>query len=311
MFSEFSSATSMMWIHIESRWRQALISKVRMSFISAFLILGISLFLGCSNEESIIELNKLDNSPGSSEVAINPYSSSPVRAAYSGETLAPVNLSSNGISVTGASSISTEPDLVLLNLGVETFSTSVKKARSEAAKSMESLMTTLRKKDVKKSDIKTARFNIYPRYEYQESMVNGRPVGKQILTGYVVNNEVLAKVRDLDRVGEIIDSAAEAGGDDIRINSIDFTLDDSSVYMNALREQAVADAFTKASHYADLANVSLGPLMSLSESGVPSIRSAGVMDFGMRAMSMAESSPISSGQLDVVLTVNMVFSVNY
>ena len=309
MFAEFSSATSMMWIYIKSKRGQALISKIRTSFIFAFLILGISLFLGCSNEESPIEVTKLDNFTGSSEVATKQYSSAPVRSAYSGETLAPVNLSSNGISVTGASSISTDPDLVLLNLGVETFSTSVKKARSEAAKSMQSLMTTLRKKDVKKSDIKTTRFNIYPRYEYQESMVNGRPVGKQVLSGYVVNNEISAKVRDLDRVGEIIDSAAEAGGDDIRINSIDFTLDDSSVYMNALREQAVTDAFTKASHYADLANVSLGPLMSLSESGAPSVRSAGVMDFGMRAMSVAESSPISSGQLDVALTVHMVFSV--
>ena len=310
MSLQIPNSTLMARINAGSKWGQVLTWRFRISFICVALILGILLSVGCSNEELVIQVPEPARPVNRSEVSSTQSNASRV-AAYSGAESSVSNRPSDGIMVTGTSSISTEPDLVLLNLRVEAFSNSVRKARSTAAKSMDSLMTALKEKGIKEADIKTTRFNIYPRYEYQESIVNGRSIGKQVLTGYVLNNEIAVKVRDIDSIGEIIDSAAEAGGDDIRINHIDFTLDDTSAYMSTLREQAFSDAVTKAKHYADLADVSLGPLISLSEIGAPSIRSAGAMDFGMRSMAMAESSPISSGLLDVSLTVSIVFSVNY
>ena len=278
--------------------------------ILAVFLISMWVLTACSTEETPINLGEPSKSVVVSQSDPEMYSPTQ-KSVNPGVVSASPNSYSEGISVTGASSIATEPDLVLLNLGVEAFAVSVKKARSRAAKSMDSLMGTLRKKGVKELDIKTTRFSIYPRYEYQEIIVNGRPTGKQVLSGYVVNNEISVKIRDLDKVGEIIDSAAESGGDDIRINSINFTLEDPSDHMNTLREQAVKDAFEKAKHYAVLADVSLGPLLSLSEIGPVSIRSQDSMEFGMRSMAMAESSPISSGQLNVSLTVNIVFSLNY
>ena len=310
MFAKSCNRTSIKGTNFVEILTSPFASKIQWGSTVVVLLFGMWSLVACSSEEPSIDVNEPSKSAVPSETAIERYSP-PQRSVNASVVSAYASSYSEGISVTGASSISTEPDLVLLNLGVEAFASSVGKARSRAAKSMDSLVGTLRKKGVKELDIKTTRFSIHPRYEYQESIVNGRPIGKQVLSGYVVNNDISAKIRDLDKVGEIIDSAVDSGGDDTRINSIIFTLNDTNVYMNTLREQAVEDAFSKAKHYADLANVTLGPMLSLSEIGPVSIRSQGAMDFGMRSMAMAESSSISSGQLNVDLTVNIVFSVNY
>jgi len=65
---------------------------------------------------------------------------------------------------------------------------------------------------------------------------------EEIITGYQVTNMVVAKIRDIEKVGTIIDAVVKAGGDLVRIDSIDFSVDDPSVYYEEAREKAMADA---------------------------------------------------------------------
>ena len=219
------------------------------------------------------------------------------------------SLTQRGITVTGSGSVSVEPNLAIMNIGVEVLAKTVNVARSAAADAMDSVTDTLKKESVRDTDIQTRRFNISPRYDYEEVIVDGRHTGKQVLTGYVVNNSAIVKIRDLENVGQIVDKAADAGGDLVRIDGISFTVENDDLYLSTLRKQAVEDAFEKATQYASLTGVELGPILSLSEIGNPSVQSFAEMDYGMRAMAAPASSSISGGELEITLSVNAVFSI--
>jgi uncharacterized protein YggE len=210
--------------------------------------------------------------------------------------------SQGGISVSGSGSISVEPDLAILNIGVEATGKTVSFARSEAASAMDSVVSSLKKEGILTKDIQTQQLTIYPRYDYQTN--------KQVLTGYSVTNTARVKVRDLSKVGKIVDNAAASGGDYVRINGISFNVEDTDQYMESLRKQAVQKAQIKAEEYADSAGVKLGSLRSLTEVGAQYPHMFSAMDNQMRAMSVPMESPISGGELQITVTVFTVFNID-
>ena len=215
-----------------------------------------------------------------------------------------------GIRVSGTGTVSVEPDVAILQVGVEVFAGKVSTARSEASKAMDSVVSVLKKEGVEEKDIQTTRFNIYPRYDYEEVTINGKRIGTQVLTGYTVNNTVKAKIYEIDKVGEIIDKGADAGGDYARINGVDFTVDDPTPYQTEIRKMAVEDAVGKDQEYALLTNVELGPVIELNEMTPGSVHSPYEADYGMRMMAAAPpTTSISAGQLEISLTVNTLFAI--
>ena len=216
--------------------------------------------------------------------------------------------SNGGITVSGSATISVEPDLAILDMGVEAFGKTVSFARSDAAIAMDAIVSSLKSEGVLEKDIQTQRLNISPKYEWEEISIGSQVTNKQVLTGYSVSNYVRVKIRDLDHVGKIVDSASESGGDFVRVNSISFNLEDTYNLMPQLREQAVQNAFMKANEYASAAGLSLGSITSLSEVGSSSPSSA--IGNPMRAMSALIESPISGGELQVSLTVLAVFGID-
>ena len=216
--------------------------------------------------------------------------------------------SNGGITVSGSATISVEPDLAILDMGVEAFGKTVSFARSDAAIAMDAIVSSLKSEGVLEKDIQTQRLNISPKYEWQEISIGSQVTNKQVLTGYSVSNYVRVKIRDLDHVGKIVDSASESGGDFVRVNGISFNLEDTYNLMPQLREQAVQNAFMKADEYASAAGLRLGSITSLSEVGSSSPSSA--IGNQMRAMSALIESPISGGELQVSLTVIAVFGID-
>ena len=216
--------------------------------------------------------------------------------------------SNGGITVSGSATISVEPDLAILDMGVEAFGKTVSFARSDAAIAMDAIVSSLKSEGVLEKDIQTQRLNISPKYEWEEISIGSQVTNKQVLTGYSVSNYVRVKIRDLDHVGKIVDSASESGGDFVRVNSISFNLEDTYNLMPQLREQAVQNAFMKADEYASAAGLRLGSITSLSEVGSSSPSSA--IGNQMRAMSALIESPISGGELQVSLTVLAVFGID-
>ena len=215
-----------------------------------------------------------------------------------------------GIWVTGEGTVTLEPDLVLLNIGVETTGESVSEARDEAATAMDAVVAALRARDVEDRDIQTQFFNISPEYEFQEVIDLRRRTTQRVLVGYRVSNSATIKIRDLNGVGSIIDEVATAGGDAIRIDGISFTVEDPQLFQSQLREAAVTDALTKAQQFASLTGVSVGRLVFISESGGRAPAPRAFQETVMfAAASSAPDTAISGGELELRMTVQVVFDI--
>ena len=138
-------------------------------------------------------------------------------------------------------------------------------ANSQASAVMDAIVEALKARGVKDEDIQTSQFRVYPRYNYVEEEVDGVRTSGGILTDYRVRNNAAVKLRDLDTIEEVIEEVVTAGGDDVLINGINFTLEDPKPKMAELREMAVDDARTKAEHLAELSDVTVGRLIYISE----------------------------------------------
>ena len=214
-----------------------------------------------------------------------------------------------GIWVTGQGKVTLEPDLAILSLGVETRADIVEEAMADAAKSMTGIIESLLDNGLDNNDIQTRHFNISPEYTHQEVRENGREYWKQILIGYRVTNTVTAKVRDVDIVGQAIDDVVTAGGDDVRIHGIQFTIEDFSDAQVLAREGAVIDALAKADQFAALTGVTLGSLQFITESGGGQ---PAVSNLRMEAAAFAADSydtPISGGELEVKVVIQAIFDI--
>ena len=213
-----------------------------------------------------------------------------------------------GIWVSGEGAMSVEPDLATLDFGVETTALSVSDANNRASTTMDKIVKALKARGVKDKDMQTSRFSIYPLYDYVEEVVDGVRSGRQVLTGYRVNNTATVKLRDLDSIGEVIDEVVAAGGGDARIGNINFTLEDPKPKMAKLREMAVKDAKTKAEHLAKLSGVSAGRLIYISEgAAAPSVRGFSERSFDYAYPAAAPS--ISGGELSLSLSVQAGFAI--
>ena len=214
-----------------------------------------------------------------------------------------------GIWVNGRSSIHVEPDIATLMLGVEARELTVAEARDAAAEAMTAVREALTGLGVAADDIVTTSFSISPQTVWVEVRDAIGTHGEPRITGYIVSNSLRVKIRNLDDVGKVVDSAAEAGGNLIRINSISFAVDDASAYSEQLRQLAAADAMAKAQLYATAMGVQLGPLVYLTETG----SSAPVLKAPMAEMAFAGdarmATPISGGDVSLTTDIQAAFSI--
>ncbi|MBM3118365.1 MAG: DUF541 domain-containing protein [Chloroflexi bacterium] len=208
-----------------------------------------------------------------------------------------------GLWVTGEGKATAVPDVVLLSLGIESEAKTVAEAQRNAVEAMNKVMRALKANGIAEKDIQTQRFNISPIRRWIESE------RREEVIGYQVTNIVVAKVRQVDKAGGIIDSVAEAGGDLTRIQNIGFTVDDPTPYYNEAREEAVKAAMAKAKQIAGISNIKLGRLLYVSE-GTPSVPP--MRDYYvMKAEGTAQApTPISPGELEFQVTVQMVYDID-
>ncbi len=221
---------------------------------------------------------------------------------YTSQLLSPPT-SGRTIHVTGNGSVTGEPDIATLNLGVSVEKETVAEAREEAASAMTALIDSLEANGIAEKDINTENFSIYPQYDYSE--------GERKLRGYRVNNTVRAKVRELDTLSDVIDDAAKAGGDNIVVNSIQFMIDDTTEFQKQARSLAVKDAEAKAQTLAEASGVTLGKPVTISENTYfesPPIAfataEAAFADDGART-----STPIAPGELTVTVNITVVYEI--
>ena len=207
----------------------------------------------------------------------------------------------SGLSVNGTGSVTVAPDVAQLELGVEFVANTVAQARSGAAEAMDEIMASLEANGVDEKDVRTRYFNIYPQDNYKNESTPE-------ITGFTVCNQVTVIVRDIDTASDVLDDAIAAGGDSVRVNGINFTVDEPEQYLDEAREKAVANAREHAETLASAAGVSVGGVRSISESSggyyPPEPR------FSMDSAAAGGSTAISPGEQDLTVSVFVVFEID-
>lgn len=216
-----------------------------------------------------------------------------------------------GFWVDGFGSIDVEPDIATLSVGVESRESTVSEAREAAAVALQRVIDAVMAEGVAEDDIQTSSFRISPQTIYREVRdVNGTYSQPEII-GYIVTNQLSVTIRDLDKVGDVVDSAADEAGDLVRINNINFGVDNPTQYGEQLRQLAAIDAQAKAQIYADTLGVAVGQLIFLSESG-SSAPSVGVpsVDFALASAEFSRApTPIFAGDSTLTARVQAVFAI--
>jgi uncharacterized protein YggE len=230
------------------------------------------------------------------------FTSPPARTT----TSSAVSSQNTGIWVSGTGEVTATPDIAVLEVGVEAQEATVAEAQAEMSGAMEKVMAALTASGVKSEDIQTQYFRIRQRTRWDEAS------GEEVVTGYQVSNQVMAKIRDIESVGSIIDAAVEAGGDLIRIDDLNFTVEDPSRYYDEAREKATADAKAKAEKLAKQTGVRLGEPTYISESAyTPTIYGGAMYGLAEAAIPapVAIETPVSPGEVKITLTVQIAYEI--
>ena len=209
--------------------------------------------------------------------------------------------STPSISVTGNGQASAAPNMAQIQLGVVSEAPSAREATTANNQAMQALLTQLKEQGIDKRDVQTVQFDVSPMYQ-QEGPRRGRSPN---ITGYRVTNQVSVRVRDLEKLGEILDLVVEEGAN--QISGIQFSIDKSEELQDQARRLAIDDAKRKAAVLAEQAGAKVGRVLSIQDHAYEPRPMYG------RAMAMAAeaaSVPIATGEQVISATVQVTYALD-
>jgi len=206
------------------------------------------------------------------------------------------------LSVNGVGQVFLSPDIAYIYIGVHTEKDTAAEAVAANNEETQKVIEALKKAGVDAKDIRTTNFSIWPNQQYG-------PDGQQTGVKYAVDNSVFVTVRQLDNLGDLLDSAVAAGANSI--NSIQFDVADKTEALKQARDEAVKNAKAQAQELADAAGVKLGEIQTIGfydSMPTPYLESYG-KGGGGGAMEAAVTVPIQPGQLTLTTTVSMSYEI--
>ena len=205
------------------------------------------------------------------------------------------------ISVSGQGKVNAVPDIATLNFGVQT-------GRQQTADGAMQILTDKMTKvvdalaaiGIEEKDIRTQNLSLNPSYDWNE--------GVRIDEGFEANQSLMVKVRDLEKISDVLDAAIKAGAN--QAGSVGFTIDDPESLQEEAREEAIANAQEKAEKLAADLGVKLGKLQGFWENqggDEPMYARTMSMDAeGMGGGGMV-APPLPAGEQEVNITVNLTY----
>ena len=203
------------------------------------------------------------------------------------------------INAAGHGEVYIVPDLAYIYVGVQSDADEVSDALNKNSAQAQAVADAVKAQGVDVKDIQTASFNVYPMTDYD---MNGQVSRKY----YVVQNTVYITVRDLSKLGVLLDAIVRSGANNI--NSISFDVQNKDAALEQARDMAIAKARAEAEAIAKASGVTLGDLQTVnvytSNSATP------VYDAkGGGAAAMNSQVPVSAGQLVITADANLVYEI--
>jgi uncharacterized protein YggE len=208
------------------------------------------------------------------------------------------------ISVTGQGEASGRPDLAEVNAGVQTFAPTVLEASRENQAIVDKIFAALKREGIAEKDIQTSNYSIWP----QQDWPRGEEPQKPRITGYHVSNMVRVRLRDIDKIGDVLGAVTDAGANSI--NGIQFSVEDTDALEEEARRLAMNDARSRAESLASLAGVELGEVLSISMSSTPGYPRPYA---AARVMEMADAGApapgIAPGEHSVTVNLHVTYAI--
>lgn len=199
------------------------------------------------------------------------------------------------VSVSATGTVAAEPDIAYISTGVVTEADAAKDAIGRNSATMAKVIDGLKGAGLAPRDIQTSTLNVEPRYTQSR---DGRP---PTINGYRVVNQVRLTVRDIKRLGEVLDQAIALGAN--QVSGISFDVGNAETLKDEARKQAMANAKRRAELYATAAGAQLGDVIRISEDVQETVRPmAG-------RVAMAAGAPIEAGTRVLTVEVHVTYAL--
>jgi uncharacterized protein YggE len=200
------------------------------------------------------------------------------------------------VSVSASGSVSAVPDMAFISAGVLTEADTARDALSRNNATMAKLIDGLKAAGIAAKDIQTNAMNVAPRYVQPRE---GRPA---TVSGYSVTNQVRITVRDIRKLGDILDQAIALGAN--QMHGIGFDVSNAETLKDEARKLAMQNARRRAELYATAAGAQLGPVLRIAED----VAEARPMP-GARARVAMTSVPVEAGSQALEVEVHVTYAL--
>lgn len=201
--------------------------------------------------------------------------------------------------IVGEGKVTVKPDVASVTVGIGANGSTVKGTQEQINSVINKVSRAIKGLGVDSKDIQTTNYNVNPTMDFTS--------GSQKITGYTASTNLLIKVRQLDKINQVIDMATQNGAN--QVSGVNFEVDDKSKVENEARQKAVEQAKKKAQDAAKIAGFRLGKIVNYTEGfrgfpqPVPMMRT-------MEAKEVVQPpTQIEPGSTDVIVTVTLSYDI--
>lgn len=194
-----------------------------------------------------------------------------------------------------------KPDIAQIKIGVSSEGWTIQEIFQENTEKMNIILNEIKKIGIEEKDIQTTRYNLAPRYEWKE--------GQRIFKGYVLDQEIKLKIRNFEKIGEIINKATENGAN--LVGEISFSIDDPETIRQKAREEAIKKAKEKAEKISQQTGIKLKKIVNVYEDYFYSpLRTETIKGYTTEGTPGIGVAPeIQPGEEEVIVKINLVYLI--
>lgn len=206
----------------------------------------------------------------------------------------------NSISVNGDGQVFVKPDTFIIEVVAQEKTKTTEEWFKAVTQKIGSVQKLMKENGILDKDMQSINIGINPNYNYEN--------GKTTIDWFNATHGLKIKIRNLESVDKILTGVSSISG--IQIQNTTYDIDDKTEYYKEARNLAIAKAKQKAEEMAKATGISVGKVVSISESQNYATPYANQMMKSVMADSGTVGWTVSVGQMEVNTTVSINYEIN-
>ncbi len=203
---------------------------------------------------------------------------------------------SRGVTVEGRGAVTAAPDTARITAGIDVVKKDLATARAEAATLANAIISAVKARGIAPEEIRTSRFSVRVERDYSKG-------GQARITGYGVSNQITVIVRDLERIGGVLDDVVAAGANNV--SGPEFFIERPEALEDEARRLAIADARRRAGVLAEAAGARIGDVDAILEAPMARPMPRAVRMSRMAETTLMADTPIESGTEEIAVEIQV------